>query len=259
MSDLAPSCPTGNCDFDTYWSLSVCTSYTNVTPHLYTKTPFDSRWYLTPEHFISTGNVYMNITSASRGVQDDDSSMQAVTFSDSIAYRDINPPIVDTLIIVTTESPEVSLEKSERQRNYVAYEVIMDWCVRSYNTSVTKGVASTIRLDSHGNFTQDPSYRVSPFNNNGQQRYDVGNDIHYGLQKYFQALLHGTISLEQVSLQQGWYASSESMPLLFEPFNVFQDEPAGGRTWNVSSNSGRGTNMTGFQLILDNIATSMTN
>ena len=261
VPELEPACPGGNCTFDTYWSLSVCSSLTDVSQHLYTKNvstpeeyyPYDFRWYLGPHHFLSTRLAYMNVTAASSVSQDDNGASHMVTFGDSIAYNDIDSPIADALMIVASDFH--ADETNGGHRTYAAYEFVLEWCVQQYNTSVTNGTSTTVRLDSHGNFTTNKGYYLSSaFNDTGQHRYDVAGDLHYALQRYFQTLMNGTAAL---AYDGYWYATSDSMPVLFEPFNVFQAHPTS-RVWDMS-NGIRGTNETGFELILDNIATSITN
>lgn len=85
----------------------------------------------------------------------------------------------------------------------------MYWCLLSCNTTVTEGVPSTVRLDSHGNFTSGLAYHISLSDSNSQQRYDVSSDIQNGLQDMGSRVAGRTVRLQR-TLNNGWRLMGKS-------------------------------------------------
>lgn len=59
LADIAPSCPGGNCTFDPYWSLAVCTRIGNVSDNITVKHLANAttgyphvRYYITPNRYL---------------------------------------------------------------------------------------------------------------------------------------------------------------------------------------------------------------
>ncbi|KAJ4298082.1 hypothetical protein N0V90_005981 [Kalmusia sp. IMI 367209] len=263
LADITPLCPGGNCTFDPYWSLAVCTRIANVSDHITVKNLTNTatgyphiRYYVTPNQYLDNlgySETYMNVTSATGAKPDDiGPGTSALNMSESIAFRDVNDPIADVFIIIRNVS-DADNAGADHSR-YGAIEFILEWCVQSFTTNVTNGVATTNRHNAIRNFTggDHEFLQLQPDGPNGKS-YTIQDIPHNTLQRYFQAIFNGSITTDA----DDWYATSDIMQLLFEPFNVYQGNHIG-QTFKLE-NGLRGTDQTGLEHIINNIATSLTN
>lgn len=114
VATLDPNCSSGNCTFDPYWSLAVCTSFADVTSHLVAKNTSTNEsntvtFGLTPESYVvrTVGDdiYFMNMssaTSATAGSVATVTNPLGVNFTETIAFKDVDAPIADVFIIVAT-------------------------------------------------------------------------------------------------------------------------------------------------------------
>lgn len=261
IPEISPSCPGGNCTWPLYKTLGVCASVADVGSHLTfrdasTDTSNSSnspRWYLTPHHFIIDGYPQMNVSSAAvdTTTQRGHVIWERPDFNNSIAFADVDSPLLDAFLIVKNGTDRAN----GNTNTYTAYELLLQWCVKEFNTSVFDGAAMTELVSSYKNFTlEDDSDLTASPTTDPNLVFTVERSLHESLQRYFTGIFNGTATQGHDGY---WYASSGVMPLLFEPFNVFQIHMTD-RVWDMS-NGIIGTNQTGLELIMQNVATGMTN
>ncbi|KAK3660689.1 hypothetical protein LTR56_000447 [Elasticomyces elasticus] len=264
IPDLSPAC-SGNCTFEPYASLAVCTSFADVSSSLITKNftnpngtiydyNYDYRYYIAEHQYLREDSYelpFVNVSSAEPPDSDEHSSLQ---FHDSVAFRDVNAPIADVFMIYQngTKGPM----NAARHNTYAAVEFILEWCVQEYTTSVINGTAITQRKDAYRNFSSPGGsyYTYGKPNGDDGLEYLISPQTRFSLQKYLQTLLSGHI----VEPSGGYfYVSSDAIQALAEPYNVWQ----GGCTQDPCGLSYgiHGTNQTGLELLMNNVATSMTN
>ncbi|KAK4890576.1 hypothetical protein LTR27_010738 [Elasticomyces elasticus] len=262
IPDIAPACDGGNCTFEPYFSLAVCTSFADVSSHLVYRnmTPTDDpsiaeedyRLYVSPNRYIQlAGFTAMNVTSAGSMITSTHSSDLPFGFSESVAFKGVDTPLADVFVFV--------MNGTENQHaTYTAIEFVLEWCVQNFTTTVTNGSAVTQRHNAFRNFTQSSSGSLpslDPFGGNDYTtKYGIDPTTHSSLQSYLRTLFNGTVS-EGYDLY--WYTTSDAAQTLFEPFNVLQAHLAS-EVFEMS-NGIKGTNQTRSELIANNIATSITN
>jgi hypothetical protein len=261
LSDIAPLCSGGNCTFDPYWSLAVCTRVANVTDKL-TKSESNDRgniidvYRLTESHYLEThGSQYtrlMNMTSATGPVVDTKnpdptvSSLRSIKFSESVAFRDANKPIADIFIIVSGHDDV----------NASAYEFVLEWCVQNFTTTVVNGLATTQRHNAFRNSEGgDLSFlTLKPFGSDeNSETYEVEGNFHTRLQSYMYILFDGTITLATSGNPSG---TSDFVQFLYEPFDA--RAPSSGLSRDLAHGL-QGTQKDGLELMINNVATGLTN
>ncbi|KXL48707.1 MAG: hypothetical protein FE78DRAFT_293237 [Acidomyces sp. 'richmondensis'] len=254
---LDPNCLGGNCTFDKYWSLAVCTSFADVTSHLVAKNTSTNEsatvtFSLTPDSYVvrAVGDdvYFMNIssaTSASPSSLVTGTNPVQINFTETIAFKDVNAPIADVFVIVANGINGEHL-------TYTAIEFVLEWCVQSYTTTVSNGSVQTLLDRSLRNFTSPGgTYFVTLTLGSNFTQYDVDPATHYTLQQYFQGFFAGTVFQDGTD----FFASSNAAQTVYQPFDVFQSHSEG-----FSLRNGLiGTNQTGLEVTINNIATSMTN
>lgn len=280
VEHIAPSCPSLNCTFPTYSSLAVCTSFANVSSHLVkqniSKSNFDYqiRYALSNTSYINAGLGFFNASSASSpdDIQIGISSLNLLNFNNSIAFKDVTLPLADVFVIYGKDiegqytRPDGVIEAGHL--TYGAVEFIMEWCVQDFTTEVVNGSAVTTRHKATRNFRNPPFPTIDV---NGVT-YSISPDTHTSASRFLDRILRGSVQegrLDVLSqhfklllnsrpgLDQYWYASSDIAQALFEPYNVWQAHPTD-EVFTLSQGI-KGTNQTGLELIINNIANGMTN
>jgi hypothetical protein len=264
LADIAPLCPGGNCTFNPYWSLAVCTRFANVSDHLSENTTSEGfRHYLSESHYIAHSvrkNVFMNMSSATGPIQtlpkvetDDrdpliftNSLPDPLNFTESIAFRDISDPIADVFIIVRGDDAQNDPER------YAAIEFVLEWCVQNFTTTVTNGTATTQRHNAIRGFTGGYRKSLGPTLNLTLDgiNYEVFAAGHNRLQRYMQLLFSGTVYMD---MSENWYATSDAMQLLFEPWDVFRFHHVQAMELGFA-----GTKQAGLECMINNVATGLT-
>ena len=283
VSDLQPTCSSGNCTWPNYHSLAICARSADVTSHLQSKSvtiPGDYpgapkqtalQWYLSQQNYL-IDNVYTlsNVGSVAKKdpIMSSDQSYDrvvgyetqsvkpiALNFTDSIAFKDSALPVADVFMIYTN----IATLSGNDKGNFSAIEFVLEWCVQGFDTAVANGLASTQRLDSFRNFSQpDPSQdsailQAKPINGQDQD-YQIDPSIHYNLQVYFQGLFQGTAYQTNVDGLTLLSVTNDATQALYQPFNIVGEKVNG-----VDEIPGRGVGPAGLQAILENTATGMTN
>lgn len=164
IQPVSRTCPTANCTFPTYNSLSVCPQVANVT-HLLELLPWTSPklTYLTDsfvvpdymEHPVEAiylpNDVWMPVSSIwplSSQMPYYDNVVQA-NGTASLAFADLpnlhHVAITNFFILYQTALDDGSRihDMSNSTYSFRAFEVLLHWCVNSYNTVVTDNEAST--------------------------------------------------------------------------------------------------------------------
>ncbi|KAI2624404.1 hypothetical protein GGR54DRAFT_575637 [Hypoxylon sp. NC1633] len=265
IPDLTPSCMTGNCTFSSYWSLAVCSSFANVSSHLEkvvipATREFDSdeyRYQLTNSSYIVSGFGRFNSSSAAISGEAAPQGAKPFNFTESIAFRNVDYPLADIFVIYPRGiEGQIDFNNGTIQAGHTVYgavEVLLEWCAQEFTTEVQNGISKTVRHSERRNFTgeyQPALYGPGPW----EHLFDVEENTHAGIVTFLNRTLKG--SVEQ-GLDQSFYASSDAAQALFEPYNLDQMHAAD-TIWSLS-NGIRGTNQTGLELTVTNIATGMTN
>ncbi|KAF2148831.1 hypothetical protein K461DRAFT_297322 [Myriangium duriaei CBS 260.36] len=281
VQDVAPVCPGADCTFESFFSLAVCPSFADVTSNLQTRNVSDGssagplqsdvRYYVSNHQFLQpaiVGNenytAYGNITSAL--AQDFILEMQQsgrVAFVDTVAYAGAIFPIADFFVIYGT-----AVDDHNKPTQFKATEILLEWCLQNYTSSVSNGHATTVRhnvikLDSRALnwFQSNPrslnfslpaeasrGANVSPY---------VDWDSHVDLQDHLYLLLNGSVSRPESN--SSVMATNTAVQALFEPFEPFYSR---GDYDGADIGMGDGiaaTNETGLELLINNLATSLTN
>lgn len=269
IDNVLPLCKPGNCTWSPYQTLGVCPSWTDVSDHLgfsnltqqyFSRAEF---WNLTQDHRIinSESTSYFNLSSVAPNNRSETDKYPPgpLDFGQSIAYKDAKYPIANVFVVYYNGT--TSTEKSPA---YSAIEFILEWCVKTFQTTTVNGHTNTVLLAERrgfqaphdldsGNDDKNPQYKSDEPNS---RTYTIDINTHYSLQRYLFWFFSGRIfSNGTYTINKDdwiWYADNDVVQTMFEPFNVFQKQL-------TSETSGQGKNLTGFNQTLQNMAISMTN
>lgn len=156
LSQVAPSCPTGNCTWDTYNSLALCANPVANLTHLLNRAtmPENADWncstfgtmsdhicnYSLPSGaYLAGEDMFTNITSLALNGSLLQQSLTAYANIKSIAFSNI-PVVLDFFMVYYSASIN----------NVAAIEASLSLCGQNYNTSVTNGKTTTTELDRWG-------------------------------------------------------------------------------------------------------------
>lgn len=262
VDPIRPSCLSVNCTIGPYQSLAVCASFADISSSLTNSTvklPSDDdaqiavRYNLPGGHFLQIDKfkpVQLNFTSATLQVNDTDAAGQLVPldFSDSIAFKNVSAPIADVFFIYQNWTTTTS-----SSNEFSAIEFVLEWCVQTFNTSVKNGNPTTHKLEAFHGFDAQPGSFLTARPNAGDSndQYTIEPNTHYSLQRYLRNLLDGNVT--GGSSGNAASTSSDAAQALWVPFG-----PPSSQT-QISPTDGYGTTQAGLSIILENIATTMTN
>lgn len=264
VDHLQPICTGGNCTYPSYRSLAICARSADVSPHLKSKNvsvpdSFDpsstvdvTQWYLTNLNFLVDDSVSLfRMSSAAKKnpIKDDQLDSVTLDFSRSIAFKNSSAPIADVFMIYSTS-------RNSADASFAATELLLEWCVQNYTTTVINGTATTERHDAVSNFsTPDPGaigvYRTMRPNDGDDRVYMLAPGTLYIFQNYFRSLLQGEANL---TANGQLFVTNDATQSLFAPFNIFGEKVNG-----VSIAPDQGGGIEQIQKTLDNIAVGMTN
>ncbi|KAK3725448.1 hypothetical protein LTR37_000418 [Vermiconidia calcicola] len=253
ISAIAPSCPGGNCTFEPYLSLGVCSSFADVTSHLIEKkhrtNDTEARMYVTAEQYIRKFDSFKVISAATREKQAGAGDLStSLAFDDSIAFQGHETPIADFYVMFANGRNYTQYPYYEY--SFGATECLLEWCVQNLTTDVVSGTAVTQTHKLIREFT-GAIPRSRPVGDEGT-RYEVDESTHNTLQRYFRSVLHGSVTAGN---ENSLSTTNDPALALFQPFNVWTGDHAN-RDW---PDGVRGTNETGLERIINNVATGMTN
>ena len=267
--DLPAACPSGNCTFETYSSLAVCTSFADVTEHLYPKDAngqggYGTQLHLNDDHYLTKNALFLqeildvgSVAPASEVLETEGRPAVFLNFSQSIAFQDIKSPLADIFIITRNGSTPLPADVGfgDYAYSFAAFEVALSWCVATYNTTVTNGTSTTNMISNDMDFT----YLSGPNNlvNEGPQGQYLQNSSvdgkhHAGLQWFFKRLFAGRISQDGTDQTT---TTSDVAQTIYEPFSGINSTLPKGNL----SRTLRATERDGLQRIFENVAVSMTN
>lgn len=253
-SDVNGICQTGNCTYNAYTSLGVCSSVEDVTPRLVKSCP-------PQEDGTRSGCNYTVLDLR------DHPTLQGADFSFSgigdalwvgsslVSHDGYRYPKNHTLIefyVVYTSDP--SLLGSDPKANYtaglVALKGTLDLCLYSYYSTVTSGVTKTTQLDvstnlkwqsGRMNITRKETPILKTIDADGKSYYITDDAIlafnNYLSSVIFQGSVEASSSSDESISQK---AKSDSMQAIY---NGITD----------------GGGIQGLSRLLENLATSMTN
>ena len=267
--DLPAACPSGNCTFETYSSLAVCTSFADVTEHLYPEDVngqggYGTQLHLNDDHYLTKNALFLqeildvgSVAPASEVLETEGRPAVFLNFSQSIAFQDIKSPLADIFIITRNGSTPLPADVGfgDYAYSFAAFEVALSWCVATYNTTVTNGTSTTNMISNDMDFT----YLSGPNNlvneaPQGQylQNSSVDGKHHAGLQWFFKRLFAGRISQDGTDQTT---TTSDVAQTIYEPFSGINSTLPKGNL----SRTLRATERDGLQRIFENVAVSMTN
>lgn len=154
LSQVVPTCPTGNCTWDPYNSLALCANpVANLTHVLNITNTFNGSVMDGSCSIIECAYSLPNALSLAPSTSDASTVIQVTSLPlngsgpspestssksnlTSIAFSDI-PVVLEFFMIYSSESFD----------NVAAIEASLSFCGQTYNTSVTKGETNTTELD----------------------------------------------------------------------------------------------------------------
>lgn len=253
INDTLPTCTTGNCTFPDYQSLALCASSADVTPHLQNLTTEEEiRWCL-PGGICASRNltaigietVLANITSAvtqaDKDVAEDPRFRSGLNYT-SLAFADHVTPVGDFYIIYANRTKS----GPSTETPWAAVEFVLGWCVPTFSTQVTNGIAVTSRgPDPFMDFDVEPGYAIT--GHVGGEDITIESSSHHTLQRYLNLSLSGLVS----QVEADYYADSDQVQKLVTLFGI------GGQGTNLSTT--RADGLAALDAMLANMAASMTN
>jgi hypothetical protein len=269
LLDLPAACHSGNCTFEVYSSLAVCTSFADVTDHLYPQDAngqggYGTQLHLTDDHYLTKNALFLqeildvgSVAPASEVAATEGHSAVFLNFSQSIAFKNIESPLADIFVLTRNGSYPIPPEEGlgDVAYTYAAFEVALMWCVATYNTTVTNGTSNTNMVSNDKSFTYlNGSNALVVEAPRGQYLHgsSVDGKHHAGLQWFFKRLFAGRIS------QDGYdqtTTTSDVAQTIYEPFSGLNSTLPKGNL----SRTLRATERDGLQRIFENVAVSMTN
>ncbi|KAF2148132.1 hypothetical protein K461DRAFT_316518 [Myriangium duriaei CBS 260.36] len=250
--DIAPVCSSGNCTFEPYYSLSVCPSFANVTSHLKKGVYSTGQWAhtsynLSDENLLFTqsfqihglGNISMVSSSSLNGA-----------YVDSIAFQNVLPqPLSDFFVIYRYAGDVPDPPPDDGDWPIQATEVLLEWCVQRFTTTVTNGIASTQRLD-HIRLDSRLQGRPPLISDPLHSIYQIDQDTDIRLRYHFRKVFVG--SWERTRQGVDNLGSNSALPLL-QPLVMRMDSK------HNDFVTFAGTRQRAFEIRMQNIATSLTN
>lgn len=167
LSSVTPICSTGNCTWGEYSSLAICSSVTDLSSviinNICNATAFEEYFQLAgitnpgypcfnytlpyvaftnggPDTLSIAGNASLSNNAGSEGYGID--SLQVMTLSASTS----NSSSLFTSLVIYQPGFLTSINSSLPRP--VAYELNLDFCIQTYNTTVSNGVVNTTVLSS---------------------------------------------------------------------------------------------------------------
>ena len=267
--DLPAACPSGNCTFEPYSSLAVCTSFADVTEHLYSKDAngqggYGTQLHLTDDHYLTKNALFLqefldvsSVAPVSEITETEGRRAIFLNFSQSITFKDIESPLADIFIITRNGSNPLPPEEGsgDFEYTYAAFEVALSWCVATYNTEVANGTSQTSMISDDKKFTylneSNTLVNKAPKSQHLQDS-SIDGKHHAGLQWFFKRLFAGRISQDGSDQTT---TTSDVAQTIYEPFSALNSTLPKGNL----SRTLRATERDGLQRIFDNVAVSMTN
>jgi hypothetical protein len=262
IPEISATCPSGNCTFDAYPSLAVCSSFVDISEHLYRKNistnattyPWELQLHVTDDHYLvesdGTSQAMFNVSSVATSFEFTSTNQPAkfLNFSQSLAFRDIKAPLASIFLITKNGSVPAGPAGSPMVNlTHAAFEIALSWCVQTYDTEVINGTSLTHKLAANNDFAG--AHELS--DEFSGMEWTVDGRHHAALQWFLKQLFSG--SVQQQGVEQT--ATSDVAQVLSEPFDSLgYNLPKG----NLSEGLGA-TEREGLQLIFDNVATSVTN
>lgn len=214
MPEIAPSCGSGNCTFQDYQSLAVCSSVADVTGNLTNSTSGSENqtvynWCLTSDHCLSVSDSNPTVALVTSAANNSQASVswqpgQHLTMLNytSIAFADHPGPLADFYIIYRNTT-HAGFNRNQASSDYIYYavEFVVDWCVPTFETSVVNGTAMTTRKsDAFIDFNVPRNFNPytgdqSPLTASvGETNYTIDQFTHNSLQRYLWYIMQGVIN-----------------------------------------------------------------
>ncbi|KAG9238055.1 hypothetical protein BJ875DRAFT_95466 [Amylocarpus encephaloides] len=261
---ITPSCPTADCTWPSYYSLAVCAQVANVTDLLTvgelamdTSAAMDAavttNVTLPNGVYLEAGQTAMNITSP-------------ITFVDGQAVFQANHTLAFSNkpnVMKTTISNSFVIYQKDMDTDTPAYgavEVLLSWCVNTYNTSVVSAQASTNIL-SNSMSVSSTDGRLALKADGKEELYTVEPRANFALESYLTAAFSGTYGNEfgpvfssdtALTISAALYEQTEAVNVTGQALDDMQLQAIMGVSQNVAtsmSNNVRGRKSQGTPAI----------
>ncbi|EPE26743.1 hypothetical protein GLAREA_02657 [Glarea lozoyensis ATCC 20868] len=187
---LAPECSTGNCEFPAYSSLAVCAQVANITDKL----------TVTPVPMNVGGDVVVvnnyNVTLPNGAALEAGQSVVNITTAvatGSLAFSSM-PNILETTIANSfiIYQKDVNAET----RSFGAVEILLNWCVSTFNTTVDAAKSETHAVTNSTNVVtaNGPNGALILRATEGTIDYTVDSQANLAMQSYLASTLSGSYS-----------------------------------------------------------------
>ncbi|KAJ4330353.1 hypothetical protein N0V95_010070 [Ascochyta clinopodiicola] len=223
INDTLPTCTTGNCTFPAYQSLALCASTANVTTHLKNDTTDqDIKWCLPGDFCASntrsktgrksiTATVISAVTQADKKKGEEAEPKRAFKYT-SLAFADHPAPVGNFYIIYNNVTKGIN---GAVETPWAAVELVLDWCVPTFDTQVANGTPSTSRQPN--SFTSfDPENGDNLIGNTGGEDFSVHLITHNSLERYLDVSLSGRAYLQEATTS----ADSDEVQKLVSFFGI---------------------------------------
>ncbi|KAF2010318.1 hypothetical protein BU24DRAFT_427444 [Aaosphaeria arxii CBS 175.79] len=271
INDTEPFCSTGNCTWPTYLSLAVCMRSQDVSEHVQ-KIQLESklkqkyfRYFLNEDFYIdeNMNGVRLNVSSVATNtpiIDDNTYPDNALNFSQTIAFSDNLYPIADIFVMYNNGS-------APEDTRFSAFEILLEWCVQEFSTTVINGIATTTRGKSTNKFTGDRgSFIIGPrFNTTddfasqsvmsdalADAEYMIANVTHFRLSNYIRKTIKGSVS-NVANSNPSWLTTSDAAEAIYRQIDRARDDQLQG---DVGQKEDVEKDLRKF---FQNIATSLTN
>lgn len=142
------------------------------------------------------------------------------------------------------------VRSQSRHHRSLTFTLLISRCVQNFTTDISDGKAMTSRHNSIRGFTA--GLESSPFGVKGTQ-YEIEISTHTSVQKFLGTTFSGSVT--QNTVDSDWKATSNAVYTLSQPYDLFTNDIVN-TGWPIGI---RGTNETGLEVMINNIATGMTN
>lgn len=223
VDHVIPPCSSGNCTFNDYQSLGICSSVANVTSSGKRATNSDSgvgRFCILDKFCVTTDDL-ANITSAATWSQlysdnlEQTGGVQVPLNFSSIAFAHQNnaATIADFYILYQNIN-----QSAEHGDVFADVEFTLRWCVQTFSTKVVKSTAITIQHpDPNTNFTREGSFITNLVDGIS---FTVISQTHDSLQRYLWLLFSGATWEDAANAK--WVQSAEA-GVIASQFGVTSD------------------------------------
>ncbi|KAK3693594.1 hypothetical protein B0T22DRAFT_44390 [Podospora appendiculata] len=217
LPEVQPTCSSGECHWRSFESLAICVDVADVSDKLSVSNQTNDdpvRKASLPNGTSLTSSGNLNLTSTTQTqtqTTDQGSGGLFLPAAESVAFASqndkISSAIANVFVIYTSQTAEADDGEGTVFR---AAEVLLHFCVNTYEVVASRGISTTTRIDSSitcsegsGAKTNQTSILVLDAGNNSHtsQHYAVNVEDVRLLNKYIVSLFSGTYSVRESGLE----------------------------------------------------------